>query len=139
MRVGLLGSGGSFQETAALAALAEKLGFDGFFLPEHHQQPYWPSSPLITLAAVAARTQRLRLGTAVTVMGLQFGYLLGGAVITESVFAWPGIGRLVVDAILARDFPVVQGAVLVIALGFVIVNLIVDVFYAYLDPRIRFE
>lgn len=75
----------------------------------------------------------------VTVMGLQFGYLLGGAVITESVFAWPGIGRLVVDAILARDFPVVQGAVLVIALGFVVVNLIVDVLYAYLDPRIRFE
>lgn len=75
----------------------------------------------------------------VTVMGLQFGYLLGGAVITESVFAWPGIGRLVVEAILARDFPVVQGAVLMIALGFVIVNLIVDVLYAYLDPRIRFE
>lgn len=75
----------------------------------------------------------------VTVIGLQFGHLLGGAVITETVFAWPGIGRLVVDAILARDFPVVQGAVLVIALGFVLVNLIVDMLYAYLDPRIRFE
>ncbi len=73
----------------------------------------------------------------VTVLGLQFGHLLGGAVITESVFAWPGVGRLVVDAILARDFPVVQGTVLVIALGFVLVNLIVDVLYAYLDPRIR--
>ncbi|MDR7463339.1 MAG: ABC transporter permease [Armatimonadota bacterium] len=73
----------------------------------------------------------------VTVLGLQFGHLLGGAVITESVFAWPGVGRLVVEAILARDFPVVQGTVLVIALGFVLVNLIVDVLYAYLDPRIR--
>lgn len=73
----------------------------------------------------------------VTVLGLQVGYLLGGAVITETVFAWPGVGRLVVDAILARDFPVVQGTVLVIALGFVVVNLIVDVLYAYLDPRIR--
>ncbi len=75
----------------------------------------------------------------VTVMGLQFGYLLGGAVITETVFAWPGIGRLVVDAILARDFPVVQGTVLVIALGFVLVNLVVDVLYGYLNPRVRFE
>lgn len=75
----------------------------------------------------------------VTVLGLQFGYLLGGAVITESVFAWPGVGRLVVDAILARDFPVVQGTVLVIALGFVIVNLAVDLTYAYLDPRIRLQ
>lgn len=74
-----------------------------------------------------------------TVLGLQFGYLLGGAVITESVFAWPGIGRLVVDAILARDFPVVQGTVLTLALGFVLVNLAVDVLYAYLDPRIRLE
>jgi len=73
----------------------------------------------------------------VTVLGLQFGYLLGGAVITETVFAWPGIGRLVIDAILARDFPVVQGTVLVIALGFVLVNLAVDLLYAYLDPRIR--
>lgn len=73
----------------------------------------------------------------VTVLGLQFGHLLGGAVITESIFAWPGVGRLVVDAILARDFPVVQGTVLVIALGFVVVNLLVDLLYAYLDPRIR--
>lgn len=75
----------------------------------------------------------------VTVLGLQFGYLLGGAVITESVFAWPGVGRLVVDAILARDFPVVQGTVLMIALGFVLVNLVVDVLYGYLDPRIRLQ
>ena len=74
----------------------------------------------------------------ITVLGLQVGYLLGGAVITESVFAYPGIGRLVVDAILARDFPVVQGTVLVIALGFVIVNLVVDLMYALVDPRVRY-
>jgi ABC-type dipeptide/oligopeptide/nickel transport system permease component len=72
-------------------------------------------------------------------LGLQLGYLLGGAVITESVFAYPGVGRLVVDAILARDFPVVQGTVLVIALGFVFLNLLVDMLYVYLDPRVRFE
>jgi len=74
----------------------------------------------------------------ITVLGLQLGYLLGGAVITETVFAWPGVGRLVVDAILARDFPLVQGTVLVIALGFVVLNLLVDLVYVYLDPRMRF-
>ena len=75
----------------------------------------------------------------VTVVGVQAGYLLGGAVLTETVFAWPGVGTLVVQGILARDVPLVQGAVLVIALTFVLVNLAVDVLYAYLDPRIRYE
>ena len=75
----------------------------------------------------------------VTVMGLQFGTLLSGAVLTETVFAWPGIGRLIVEAILARDYPVVQGAVLLIALTFVFVNLVVDLLYRVLDPRIRYE
>lgn len=73
----------------------------------------------------------------VTVVGVQAGYLLGGAVLTETVFAWPGVGTLMVQGILARDFPLVQGCVLVIALGFVLVNLAVDVLYALLDPRIR--
>ena len=73
----------------------------------------------------------------VTVVGVQAGYLLGGAVLTETVFAWPGVGTLMVQGILARDFPLVQGCVLVIALGFVLVNLAVDVLYATLDPRIR--
>jgi peptide/nickel transport system permease protein len=72
----------------------------------------------------------------VTILGLQIGYLLGGAVIVESIFAWPGIGRLTVNAILARDFPLVQGCVLVIATMFALVNLIVDVSYAIIDPRI---
>jgi peptide/nickel transport system permease protein len=74
----------------------------------------------------------------VTVMGLQFGTLLGGAVLTETVFSWPGIGRLMVDSILARDYPVVQGAVLLLAVFFVMINLVVDVIYAFLDPRINF-
>jgi peptide/nickel transport system permease protein len=75
----------------------------------------------------------------VTVVGVQAGYLLGGAVLTETVFAWPGIGTLMVQGILARDFPLVQGCVLVVALSFVLVNLAVDLLYAWLDPRIRYE
>ena len=75
----------------------------------------------------------------VTVVGLQFGILLGGAVLTESVFAWPGVGRLLVDAILSRDYPVVQGTVLVLAATFVVINLIVDLLYAVLDPRISYH
>ena len=73
----------------------------------------------------------------ITVIGLQFGSLLGGAVITESVFAWPGVGRLAVEAIRARDYPVVQGAVLMLALVFVLLNLLVDLLYAYINPRLR--
>ncbi|HEY3248319.1 MAG TPA: ABC transporter permease [bacterium] len=74
----------------------------------------------------------------ITVIGLNVGSLLGGAILTETIFAWPGVGRLVVDGIFARDYPIVQGAVLVIALVFVLVNLAVDLSYAYLDPRIRY-
>jgi ABC-type dipeptide/oligopeptide/nickel transport system permease component len=73
----------------------------------------------------------------VTVLGLQFAQLLGGAVVTETIFAWPGIGRLVVEAIFNRDFPIVQGVVLVVSLIFVAVNLLVDVAYVVIDPRIR--
>jgi peptide/nickel transport system permease protein len=75
----------------------------------------------------------------VTVVGVQAGYLLGGAVLTETVFAWPGVGLLMVQGILARDFPLVQGCVLVIALTFVLINLAVDLLYAWLDPRIQYE
>jgi peptide/nickel transport system permease protein/oligopeptide transport system permease protein len=75
----------------------------------------------------------------VTVVGLQLGTLLSGAVLTESVFAWPGVGRLLVDAVLARDYPVIQGAVLLIATTFVLLNVLVDMLYAALDPRIRYE
>lgn len=74
----------------------------------------------------------------VTVVGLQFGTLLGGAVLTETVFSISGIGRLLVGSIQRRDYPVVQGVVLVVAVGFVLINLVVDLLYAYLDPRIRY-
>ena len=75
----------------------------------------------------------------VTVMGLQLGTLIGGAVITEYVFALPGVGRLVVDAVFARDYPLVQGVVLLIAVGFIISNLLVDLLYGVIDPRIRYR
>ena len=75
----------------------------------------------------------------ITVVGLQFGMLLGGAVLTETVFAWPGLGRLIVDSILARDYPVIQGAILIFGLLYILVNLVVDVLYAYVDPRIRYD
>ncbi|EEG77273.1 ABC transporter permease [Dethiobacter alkaliphilus] len=75
----------------------------------------------------------------VTVMGLQFGTLLGGAVLTEIVFSWDGIGRLMVDAIQNRDYPLVQGAVLLLAVMFVLINISVDIVYAWLDPRISYS
>lgn len=75
----------------------------------------------------------------VTIGGLEFGRLLAGAVLTETVFTWPGVGRLLVDSILARDYPVVQGAVLVIAISFILVNLLVDLVYGVIDPRIRYD
>lgn len=73
----------------------------------------------------------------IAVVGLQFGHLLGGAVLTESIFSIPGVGRLMVDSIKMRDFPVVQGGVLFIAISFSLINLLVDLLYAYVDPRIR--
>ncbi len=73
----------------------------------------------------------------VTVIGLQFGYLLGGAVLTESIFSIPGVGKLMVDAIKQKDYPIVQGGVLFIAVTFSVVNLFIDILYAFLDPRIR--
>lgn len=73
----------------------------------------------------------------VTIIGIQFGRQLGGAVLTESIFAVPGVGKMLVDAIKARNYPVVQGGVLMIALSLSIVNLLVDILYAYIDPRIK--
>jgi peptide/nickel transport system permease protein len=74
----------------------------------------------------------------ITVVGLQFGVLLGGAILTETTFAWPGMGRLLVNAITARDYPVIQGVVLTFAVVFTVVNLAVDLLYAYVDPRIHY-
>ncbi len=75
----------------------------------------------------------------VTVIGLNFGLLLSGAILTETVFSWPGVGRLVVDAVYARDYPLVIGCILVFALVFVIVNLITDILYTFIDPRIHYD
>lgn len=75
----------------------------------------------------------------ITIIGLQFGNALGGAVVTETIYGWPGMGRLVVQAIGQRDFPVVQGAVLILALLFSLVNVAVDLAYGLVDPRIRYE
>ena len=74
-----------------------------------------------------------------TVLGLDLALTLGGTVIIETVFAWPGVGRLTVEAINTRDFPVVQAAVFVLASTFVLINMIVDIIYTFLDPRIKFE
>jgi peptide/nickel transport system permease protein len=75
----------------------------------------------------------------VTVIGLQFGALFGGAILTETTFAWPGIGQLLVSAISARDYPMIQGVVLLFAITFLVVNLLVDLLYGYIDPRIKFS
>ncbi|MGB6780388.1 MAG: nickel ABC transporter permease [Planococcus citreus] len=75
----------------------------------------------------------------ITIIGLNFGFLLGGTIITEKVFAINGVGRLMIDAIAARDFPMVQGSVLLVATLFVLVNLLVDIIYTYIDPRIKYD
>jgi ABC-type dipeptide/oligopeptide/nickel transport system permease component len=74
-----------------------------------------------------------------TILGLQFGSLLAGTIVTESIFSWPGIGRLAVQAIGARDYPLLQGCILLIAVSYVFVNLLTDFVYALVDPRVRFE
>ena len=73
----------------------------------------------------------------ITIVGIQFGFLLGGSILTESVFSIPGVGRLAVDAITARDYPIVQGAVVYMAISYVFINLLVDMLYAWVDPRLR--
>jgi len=75
----------------------------------------------------------------VTIIGLQFGYLIGGAVLVETIFTWPGLGRLIVQSIDSRDYPVVQGGVLIFASSFVFINLAVDILYTYIDPRVTYE
>jgi ABC-type dipeptide/oligopeptide/nickel transport system permease component len=75
----------------------------------------------------------------VTIIGIQFAALLGGTIIVETIFAWPGIGRLAVNAIWRRDYPVIMGTVLVFSATFVLVNLLVDILYTYIDPRIRYD
>ena len=94
---------------------------------------------LVSYLVIRKHALRNALIPIVTVIGLETGALLSGAVLTETVFTLPGMGTAIVNAILSRDYPVVQGFVVVIAFIFVMVNLIVDLSYAYLDPRIRLE
>lgn len=89
-------------------------------------------------AVISRHVLKNALMPVVTVVGLQVGTLLGGAILTETVFSWPGMGTLVVEAIRARDYPLVQGAILMLAGLFVVVNLMVDLSYAWLDPRIKY-
>ena len=84
-------------------------------------------------------TLRNALLSVVTIMSLQFGSLLAGSIITETVFSWPGIGRLTVQAIQTRDYPLVQGCVLVIAVSYLLVNFLTDIVYRIVDPRIRYD
>ena len=91
------------------------------------------------LLVVYKHALRNALNPVLTVVGLQFGFLLGGSAIIETIFALPGIGRLMVNAIFTRDYPVIQGGILFIALTFVIVNLITDLLYALVNPRIRYS
>lgn len=91
------------------------------------------------LRAVLVHAFRNSLIPVVTVFGLLFGSVLTGAVITETIFAWPGVGRLLVQSIAARDYPAVQGCILLIAITYVGVNLVIDLLYGVLDPRVRYE
>jgi ABC-type dipeptide/oligopeptide/nickel transport system permease component len=88
-------------------------------------------------AVILRHALRNALVPVVTLIGLQIGFLLGGAVVTETIFSWPGVGQLAVGAILSSDFPMAQGTILVLAGGFILVNLAVDLLYAVLDPRVR--
>ena len=74
----------------------------------------------------------------ITMVGLQFGFLLGGSIVVETVFAWPGLGRLLIDSVSFRDYPVIQGVVLLFSFVYVLVNLAVDLLYTVFDPRIRY-
>jgi len=82
-------------------------------------------------------TLRNALIPVITLTGLQFGFLLGGAIVVETVFAWPGLGRLLVDSVAYRDYPVIQAEILLFSFEFVLINLLVDLLYAVVNPEIR--
>jgi peptide/nickel transport system permease protein len=125
---------------AALAALLTRMVRGA--LVEELGKPYLVtarSKGLRPIRVATLHALRNALVPVVTVVGLQFGSLLTGAILTETIFGWPGLGRLLIQAIRLRDFPLVQGSVLVIAVTYVAVNLVTDLVYAWLDPRIRVE
>jgi peptide/nickel transport system permease protein len=111
------------------ASLLERLGEDYLTVARAKGLPEWK--------VILKHALRNALIPVITVMGLQFGALLSGAIITENVFSWPGIGTLLINAIEARDYPLVQGCVLFITLSYVLVNLLTDLLYGWVDPRIR--
>ena len=88
---------------------------------------------------VAGASSSARLWPVVTVAGLQFSAVISGAVVVETVFSWPGVGRLTVEAVMGLDFPIVQGVTLMVAVIVLTVNLLVDILYAYIDPQIRYQ
>ncbi|MDV3352096.1 ABC transporter permease [Leptolyngbyaceae cyanobacterium CCMR0082] len=94
---------------------------------------------LVELFVIGKHALKNAMLPVVTIVGLEFGTLLGGAILTETIFSWPGIGKWIYEGILQRDYPVVQGGVIFVAFVFVLVNLIVDISYAFLDPRIQYK
>jgi ABC-type dipeptide/oligopeptide/nickel transport system permease component len=127
MAIGLTSAG--FVARVTRSAMLEVLGADYIRTAR--------AKGLADLVVVVRHALRNALLPVLTLQGLQFGALLGGAVITEVVFAWPGIGRLLLESIQRRDYPVVQGTVIFVALCYVLVNLAVDVLYHVIDPRLR--
>jgi len=113
------------------ASLLERLGEDYLTVARAKGLPEWK--------VILKHALRNALIPIITVMGLQIGALLSGAIITENVFSWPGIGTLLINAIEARDYPLVQGCILFISLSYVLVNLMVDLLYGWADPRIRLQ
>jgi len=125
---------------AALAAILARM--TRATMLEELREPYVQAARargVSTSRAVMRHAFRNSLIPVVTLVGLQFGAVLTGAVITETIFAWPGIGRLLIQSIGFRDYPLVQGCILLIALTYVAVNLVTDMLYGVLDPRIRYE
>ncbi len=90
-----------------------------------------------TAAVLFRHAFRNALIPVITILGLQFGTLLAGTIVTETIFSWPGIGRLTVQAISSRDYPLLQGCILVISVSYVLVNLLTDLLYSFIDPRVR--
>jgi peptide/nickel transport system permease protein len=113
------------------SSLLEVLSQDYIRTAQAKGLPYW--------AVVWKHAMRNASIPVVTVLGIQIGVLMGGAIVTEYVFAYPGLGRLVLEAISARDFPIVQGSVIIVALIISVITLLVDISYVFLDPRIRYE
>ena len=125
---------------AALAAILARMTRAS--LLEELREPYVQAARArgaSSARAVLRHAFRNSLIPVVTLIGLQFGAVLTGAVITETVFAWPGIGRLLIQSIGFRDYPIVQGCILFIAVTYVGMNLLTDLVYGVLDPRIRYD